>query len=326
MHWTLFSVSQRTRFALSLFLACHWLASSASGELTHYVPFDAGYTVGSILNGSGGSDLGFGSNTWFDGGTESAVVAGNLSPPIATFAAGNSARTAESDFDLAYYTMDQNNNGVNGEADDRLQAGEHWLSFVARAETPAFFGGLSLVKFFGPEILYIGKVGGEGGTEWGIDPGGNAMGAGGDITQDTLLVAKLTLGPVRTTISWTCLSIRRWERWLLERPTCRSHSTKIRPTIERSMKFGWEAKMAHSLWTKFGSELALPTSSFPSQIHWHCFFLGSSRGQQRLDFDVLPSQAPGQWREPVAGRISPPVSAFVCNKENLVSRIGNESQ
>ncbi len=183
---------------LLVVLGGSWLVPSAHAQLTHYVPFDAGYVAGNDLNGSGGSDLGFGSNTWFDGaatGTGSAVVAGNLSAPDPVLSAGNHARTANSEFNLAFYTFDQNSNGMNGEPEDALQTGEHWLSFVARSDANAFFGGLSLVKFFGPEVLYIGKVGGAGGTQWGIDSGGNAIAAGGDITQDTFLVAKLTLGP-----------------------------------------------------------------------------------------------------------------------------------
>ena len=51
------------------------------------------------------------------------------------------------------------------------------------------------MKQFGPEILYIGKVGGNGGTAWGIDPGGDQQTAGGDVNQPTFIVAKLTLGP-----------------------------------------------------------------------------------------------------------------------------------
>ena len=172
----------------------HWFSSAVCGQLTHYVPFDTGYTAGADLNGSGGSDLGFGANTWFDGsmpGLGSTVVAGNLSAPAGLPVAGDHARTALTDFNLAFYTFDQNNNGANGEPEDALQAGEHWVSFVARSNSDAFFGGLSFVKFFGPEILYIGKVG----TEWGVDPGGNAMAAGGDVNQDTFLVAKLSVGP-----------------------------------------------------------------------------------------------------------------------------------
>ncbi len=191
-------IGSRLVLLLIATFCCHWLAADAQAQLTHYVPFDTGYVVGNDLNGSGGSDLGFGANTWFDGapaGTGSAVVAGNLSPPDAVLSAGNHARTAVSDFNLAFYTMDQNNNGMNGEPEDALQAGEHWLSFIARSDANAFFGGLSLVKLFGDEVLYIGKVGGAGGTQWGVDTGGNAIAAGGDITQDTFLVAKLTLGP-----------------------------------------------------------------------------------------------------------------------------------
>lgn len=107
---------------------------------------------------------------------------------------GNHASlAANGDFDLAFYSMDQDNDGNNGEVgEDNLGAGVHWLSFIARADSNAFFGGLSLVKFFGPEILYIGKIG----SEWGLDQGaaGGTAVAGSDVTQDTFLVLKLTIG------------------------------------------------------------------------------------------------------------------------------------
>ncbi|MEM8944468.1 MAG: PEP-CTERM sorting domain-containing protein [Planctomycetota bacterium] len=130
--------------------------------MTHYIPFsDIDYLEGD-LNGQGGFDLGFGSNTWFDSaptGTGSTVLAGNLNAPAGLEVSGNSVRTSEADFNLAFYTFDQNNDGANGVVgEDNLQAGEHWVSFLARADQGAFFAGLSFVKFFGPEILYIGKV------------------------------------------------------------------------------------------------------------------------------------------------------------------------
>ncbi len=174
------------------------LVLPASAALTHYVPFDEGYTVGNPLNGSGGSDLGFGANTWSDGGNGAVAVAGNLPAPAGLVVAGDSASTHPADFNLAFYTMDQDNDGSNGEVgEDNLGEGVHWLSFLARAEADAFFGGLSLVKFFGPEILYIGKLGGQGGTEWGFDQGaaGGVAATGSDATQDTFLVVKLTIGP-----------------------------------------------------------------------------------------------------------------------------------
>ena len=188
------------RLLLGVVICCGWLTSATQGQLTHYVPFDAGYSVGSDLNGSGGSDLGFGANTWFDGGTGGAgavVEAGNLTAPLGLAVAGNHARTNVSNFDLAFYTFDQDADGNNGEPEDRLQPGVNWISLVAKAETAADFGGFSLVKFFGPEVLYIGKVGGAGGTSWGIDAqdGMGAIVAGGDATVDTFLVAKLTIGP-----------------------------------------------------------------------------------------------------------------------------------
>ena len=182
-------------------LLCGPLMLPAEGALTHYVPFGDGYTIGNSLNGAGGSDLGFGSNTWFDGaapGTGTEVLAGSLPGIGGLPTSGNSARTALSDFNLAFYTFDQNNDGNNGVVgEDNLGVGEHWVSLVARASEDAFFGGFSFVKFFGPEILYIGKTGGAGGTEWGLDQGaaGTVSVAGSDATVDTLLVLKLTIGP-----------------------------------------------------------------------------------------------------------------------------------
>jgi hypothetical protein len=175
-----------------------WMSSSAQGQLTHYVPFDTGYTAGGLLHESGGSDLGFGANTWFDASDpdEASIVGGNLSGLSGLPAAGNHASTAPANFNLNFYTMDQNNNGVNGEAEDRLAPGVHWLSMVARADAGADFAGFSFVKFFGPEVLYIGKVGGATSTLWGLDQGaaGGVTVAGSDVTLDTLLVAKLTIG------------------------------------------------------------------------------------------------------------------------------------
>lgn len=172
------------------------LSPSADAALTHYVPFDAGYTVGNNIGGSGGSDLGFGANTWFDGNTGNAIVAGDLASPVALASAGNHATTAE-DFDLAFYTFDQNNNGSNGEAGlDNLLPGEHWLSFVAKSPETSDFGGFSFTKFFGGEILYIGKIGGQGSTAWGFDQGatGGISAAGSDSALETLLVVKLNIG------------------------------------------------------------------------------------------------------------------------------------
>jgi hypothetical protein len=170
--------------------------SAASAQLTHYVPFEVGYTPAADLNGQGGQDLGFGGNVWFDGsaaGEGSMIVEGNLDANgVDTL--GDSA-TTPAGFNLAFYTFNSNPFTGNGDPEDRLQPGVHWLSFIAQTSTEADFGGLSLVKFFGPEILYIGKTGGNGGTEWGIDPGGNQQAAGGDVNQPTFLVAKLTIGP-----------------------------------------------------------------------------------------------------------------------------------
>ncbi len=142
-------------------------SGQAFAQLTHYVAFDSagGYFGPGDLHLQGSGDPGFGFNTWFDGaapGTGSQVVAGNLSLPsqaIGLEVSGDSARTAETDFNLAFYTFDQDEDGANGETgEDNLGAGEHWISFLARADKGAFFAGLSLKKFFGPEILYIGKV------------------------------------------------------------------------------------------------------------------------------------------------------------------------
>jgi hypothetical protein len=177
---------------LTLAAACQ-LGVTASAQLTHYVPFDENYAVGGDLGGSGGMDLGFGENVWFDGapaGEGSFVVEGNLDANgVDTL--GNHASTPGG-FNLAFYTF--NNNPLVG-VPDRLLEGVHWLSFIAQTSTEADFGGLSLVKFFGPEILYIGKVGGNGGTEWGADPGGAQQAAGGDCNEPTFIVVKLTLGP-----------------------------------------------------------------------------------------------------------------------------------
>jgi len=231
------SYLQALRFAhFALVLVISISAVDVQAQLTHYVPFDAGYGPAD-LNQQGGVDLGFGTNLWFDGAAEgegTAVIAGNFEAPAGLPVTGNSARTALSDFNLAYYTFDQNNDGSNGVVgEDNLAAGEHWISFLARADQGAFFAGLSLVKFFGPEVLYIGKVssttsdvnntgeidgadflqiqredpallsewelnyGSTNATAWGIDPqdgtGQHAV-TGSDATEDTFLVAKLTLG------------------------------------------------------------------------------------------------------------------------------------
>lgn len=173
-----------------------FVAAPATAALTHYIPFDNGYPVGSNIGGTGGSDLGFGAQTWFDGNTGNAIVAGNLTAPLGLPVAGNHATTAN-DFDLAFYSFDQNNaNGV-GEPVDALQTGVHYMSFIARATDGADFGGVSFVKFFGPEVLYIGKVGGSGSNEWGFDqgPAGGQTVAGSDATVDTFIVVKLTIGP-----------------------------------------------------------------------------------------------------------------------------------
>jgi len=174
------------------------LSLPVEAALTHYVPFDAGYTAGNPLNGQGGSDLGFGGNTWFDGGDAATVIAGNLPAPAGLPVAGNHASTDPANFNLAFYTMDQDNDGSNGEVgEDNLGPGVHWISLNARAALDADFGGLSLVKFFGPEILYIGKVGGNGSSTWGFDQGaaGGVAATGSDATVDSFLVVKLTIGP-----------------------------------------------------------------------------------------------------------------------------------
>ena len=200
MNW-LWAISRRLRYGvLSFTMACCWLTFATYGQLTQYVPFETGYTPGADLNGQGGSDLGFGTNVWFDGapaGTGSAVVAGNLTAPMGLPVAGDHARTDLFDFNLAFYTFDADGDGMNGEPEDALQPGEHWISFVGRSDLLADFGGFSLEKFFGDEILYIGKIGGFGGSSWGVDAqdGNGGISAGGDITVDTFLVAKLTLGP-----------------------------------------------------------------------------------------------------------------------------------
>lgn len=50
------------------------------------------------------------------------------------------------------------------------------------------------MKFFGPEVLYIGKIGGEGSSQWGFDQGlGGGVGVAADIHVDTFLVVKLTI-------------------------------------------------------------------------------------------------------------------------------------
>ncbi len=190
--------------SLTLAVAGLGIAASSQAQLTHYVPFDVGYTAGADLHMSGGSDLGFGTNTWFDGsaaGLGSAVESGNLTGPGNLATSGNSVRTALTDFNLGFYTFDADNDGMNGEPEDSLQPGEHWMSFVARTDAVSDFAGVSLVKFFGGEILYIGKIGGSainGGLgEWGFDQGatGPTSAPGSDSTQDTLLVVKLTIGP-----------------------------------------------------------------------------------------------------------------------------------
>lgn len=229
------AASSIIRYAIALATVC--LAIPAQAQLTHYIPFsDLDYVEGDLHEQSG-FDLGFGTNSWFDSaptGTGSAIVAGNLSAPVGLQVEGNSARTALTDFNLAFYTFDQNDDGQNGVVgEDNLEAGEHWISFLARADQGAFFAGLSLVKFFGDEVLYIGKVstssndrdndgdvdgsdfliiqrddpnslaswsddyGLANTTGWGIDPqdglGGRPV-PGSDATVDTLLVAKLTIG------------------------------------------------------------------------------------------------------------------------------------
>jgi len=148
---------------------------------------------------SGGSDLGFGANTWFDGAEPfmgSFVGEGNLNGPSGLPVAGQHARTAPIGFDLAFYTFDSDEDGELGEVEDSLLAGEHWISFIATADSNADFAGLSLKKFFGDEVLYIGKVGGAGGTTWGIDAqdGNGGISAGGDISVETFLAARLTIG------------------------------------------------------------------------------------------------------------------------------------
>lgn len=169
------------------------LGATASAQLTHYVPFDTGYPAAADLNATGGSDLGFGTNIWFDGaaaGEGSSVVEGSLEANgVDTL--GNHATTPGA-FNLAYYTF--NLDPLLG-SPDRLQPGVHWLSFIGQSTTEADFAGLSLVKYFGDEILYIGKIGGNGGTEWGIDPGGDQQAAGGDCNDATFIVVKLTIGP-----------------------------------------------------------------------------------------------------------------------------------
>lgn len=198
-------MTSNLRFCSLRFLgiALVWFVASNTtlGALTHYVPFDEGYTAGGDLNGSGGMDLGFQPQTWFDGaaaGAGSMVIAGNLSAPAGLPVAGNSATTPASDFNLAFYTFDDGIGGAGEPGFDNLPTGEHWISFLARADASSDFGGLSLKRFFGDEILYIGKVGGAGGTEWGVDPQ-NGLGQfaveGSDATVDTFLVARLTLGP-----------------------------------------------------------------------------------------------------------------------------------
>jgi hypothetical protein len=136
-------------------------------------------------------------------GEGSFIVEGNLEANgVDTL--GNSV-TTPGPFNLAFYTFNADPDTGNGEPEDALQPGVHWLSFIAQTTTEADFGGLSLVKFFGPEILYIGKVGGNGGTEWGIDPGGNQQSAGGDVNEPTFIVVKLTIGPAPTTTPPRCL-------------------------------------------------------------------------------------------------------------------------
>lgn len=232
-----FQLTCRFRLIYATSLIVVFLPAAAHAQLTHYVPFsDLDYFEGD-LNGQGSFDLGFGTNTWFDGAPEGAgstVLAGNLTAPVGLQVEGNSVRTALTDFNLAFYTFDQNNDGSNGVVgEDNLAAGEHWMSFLARADQGSFFAGLSLVKFFGDEILYIGKVssttndrdndgdvdgndfliiqrddpsaipsweqdyGLTNTTAWGIDPQdgqGQRAVPGSDATVDTFLVAKLTIG------------------------------------------------------------------------------------------------------------------------------------
>jgi hypothetical protein len=151
---------ETTRLSLltgaALAIACQ-CGTTASAQLTHYVPFEVGYTPGNDLNGSGGQDLGFSGNVWFDGapaGEGSFVAEGSLEA-AGVDTLGNSASTPAG-FNLAYYTFNTNPLTGNGDPEDRLQPGVHWLSFIAQTPTEADFGGLSLVKFFGPEVLYIG--------------------------------------------------------------------------------------------------------------------------------------------------------------------------
>lgn len=214
-------------------IASGCFAAQAHAQLTHYVAFDEGYIDGLDLGGSGGSDLGFGANTWATVEGVATTVAGNLTAPAGLAVSGNHASTSVLDFNRNFYSFDQNNDGANGVVgEDNLGAGEHWLSFVARADQGAFFAGLSFVKFFGPEILYIGKVsltpadidndgdvdgadfrqiqrenpslipewelnyGAQATTVWGIDPqdGTGQRATTADATVDTFLVARLTIG------------------------------------------------------------------------------------------------------------------------------------
>jgi hypothetical protein len=174
------------------------LSSTASAQLTHYIPFDLGYVAGGDINGLGSFDLGFGVNVWFDGaaaGEGTTIVEGDLGGAPGLDRMGNHAKTPDAAFNLAFYTFDLDGDLANGEPEDSLAPGVHWISFIARSTTEADFGGVSFVKFFGPEILYMGKVGGNGGTEWGMDAGGGQQSAGGDVNADTFIAVKLTIGP-----------------------------------------------------------------------------------------------------------------------------------
>ncbi len=177
------------------------LTVTAHGQLSHEITFDDNsYPAGFDLNALGGADLGFGTNLWFDGaapGTGSFILPGSLTDPQGQLpTSGNHVSTAVTGFNLGFYSFDLNAANGSGEPEDALAPGEHWISFLARADANADFAGVSLVKFFGDEQLYIGKVGGAGSNTWGLDQGasGSVAVAGSDATTDTLLVAKVTIG------------------------------------------------------------------------------------------------------------------------------------
>ncbi|MEM8875049.1 MAG: PEP-CTERM sorting domain-containing protein [Planctomycetota bacterium] len=209
--------SKQVFFTRSLALAASFLAlgTSTQAQLTHEISFgDLSYPAGFELEALGGSDLGFGVNLWSDSvnftfpppfGTGSTIVEGSLVDPQGLLPTSGNRRvsSAEDDemnanpFNLSFYSFELGGDvTAKGEPEDALGPGEYWLSFLAKSEANAFFGGVSLVKFFGDEVLYIGKVGGEGGSEWGLDQGvqGPVGVAGSDSTTDTLLVAKITIG------------------------------------------------------------------------------------------------------------------------------------